>query len=168
MAFATNFKGPRVTTAKRRARKSARLKRGENKNKEIVRDRDVICRFPLCLCSMVGLFAEVSHRRHKGMGGDPTGERSATGLMLLVCNARHKDSKVSIDKGTVRWEPLTAAGADGPIVWWIDLGAISDTVPLGTWFEVGRETVRGRLAPSTDVQRNILYQLRIALKDRFS
>lgn len=86
-------------------------------NKDEVRDRDRVCRFPLCPCHRFGLFLEVSHREHKGMGGDPTGERSAPELMVLVCNWRHKESRYSIDKKTVRWVPLTDAGAKGPIAW---------------------------------------------------
>jgi len=126
------MKGP---TARRRAAKAGRLKRAENKNKEKVRDRDRKCRFPLCPCHRFGLFLEVSHAEHKGMGGDPTGERSAPYLMLLVCNWRHKESRYSIDKKSLRWVPLTDRGSDGPIAW-------QARVPwlMGNdWVEIARE-----------------------------
>lgn len=124
------MKGP---TARRRAAKAGRLKRAENKNKQIVRERDRKCRFPLCPCHRFGLFLEVSHCEHKGMGGDPTGERSLPERMIYVCNWRHKESPVSIDKKKLRAMPLTAAGTDGPVAW---EARVDDE-----WTELARERV---------------------------
>lgn len=151
-----------------RRRKAGRLKRAENAHKEEVRVRDVVCRFPLCPCHRFGLFLEVSHGEHKGMGGDPTGARSLPALMLLICNWRHKESKLSIDKKTIRWHGLTDAGASGPIAWEIDLGRFSgETFPAGTWVTIAREVKPGELAPLADPAREILEHLAAELKNRF-
>lgn len=114
------MKGP---TARRRAARAGILKRAETKNKREVRNRDRTCRFPLCPCRRFGLFLEVSHADHKGMGGDPTGERSTPERMIYVCNWRHKESRVSIDKGLLRWVPLVAdKGSNGPVSWEMKVG----------------------------------------------
>ncbi len=161
----TNFKGPRTTTATLRRRKHDRLKHTEDKNKEFVRERDRVCRFPLCPCFEFGLFLEVSHAEHKGMGGDPTGERSSPAGMLLVCNYRHKEAKYSLDKKTLRWLPLTDQGANGPIAWEIDLAVFSNGVLAG-WLELAHEITPGRHS-ITDRGRDVLEFLNLALKDRF-
>ena len=140
---------PKGPTAKRRAAKSRRLKAAENKNKAAVRARDGaggleltgLCRFPTCGCHFEGgfgrpgskAFVEVSHQTHKGMGGDPTGDRSAPALMICVCNWRHKEARFSIDKKTIRWVPLTDAGANGPVAWEMFLD-------VSGWFELARES----------------------------
>lgn len=163
-----NFKEPRVSTAARRRRKGARLKRAENANKAEVRVRDVVCRFPLCACRLFNLFLEVSHQEHKGMGGDPSGERSKPWIMVLVCNWRHKESKLSIDKKGLRVVALTPAGTDGPIAWEIDLGKFSHgTFANGTWVELARELEPGVLAPIAEPARNILESLAAEIKTRF-
>lgn len=132
---------PKGFEAKRRARKAAALKREEDANKELVRERDRYrCRFPLCPCHNFNLFLEVSHSEHKGMGGDPSGDRSAPELMILICNWRHRVSRYSIDKKTLRWRPLTADGANGLIAW-------EARVPWlfgEDWREIARELGPGR------------------------
>jgi len=93
------------------------LKDKEDAEKQKVRRRDGYCRFPLCGCGKMKLRTEVSHSEHKGMGGNPAGDRSKADLMVLVCHRRHKDGRVAIDKGTLRWRALTARGSNGPIAW---------------------------------------------------
>jgi hypothetical protein len=44
--------------------------------------------------------------------------------MMLLCAPRHKEFKVSIDQGTLRWEPLTDDGASGPVQWILATGAL--------------------------------------------
>lgn len=140
-------------TARRRKTRAAALKRGENKNKAKVRARDRVCRFPLCPCQRFGLFLEVSHATHKGMGGDPTGERSAPELMILVCNWRHKESHISIDKKAIRWLPLTDKGSNGPVEW----QAKADEG--GEWITLAREESIGRWLPIDPWQRALLHAM---------
>lgn len=153
-----------------RALRRRSAKAGEDEGKRAVRRRDKRCRFPLCGCKRFGLALHVSHSRHKGMGGNPKGDRSQPELMVLVCSARHRENRIAIDRGTVRWRALTAAGADGPIAWDIDAEALQ---PLGRlpspewskvfltqgWYEVGRELWPGRLAPIDSVQARVLAEL---------
>jgi hypothetical protein len=120
-----------LTPSRLRRRRSGRLARQERANKARARRRDRRCRFPLCPCAGYGLALEVSHLVHKGMGGDPTGERSQPEGMVLLCHWRHKESRWSIDKGTLRWRPLTDRGADGLIAW--------DIKAMGHWLELAKE-----------------------------
>lgn len=132
MTFGRPLRKPLGVTARRRASKGRKLKREERDNKALVRARDGAghgramritgrCRFPLCGCHERGLFVEVAHQCHKGMGGDPTGERSQPELMICLCNWRHKEARFSVDKGNVRWVPLTDQGANGPVAWEVKL-----------------------------------------------
>lgn len=113
------FKGDRVLTKVRRHLQRRQRTAAEDANKRAVRRRDKTCRFPFCGCRKFQIALEVSHVQHKGMGSDPTGERSQPALMMLLCQARHRAHLFSVDQKNVRWEPLTEAGADGPVVWFI-------------------------------------------------
>jgi len=109
------------------------------------------------------LACHASHRPdgHKGMGGNPKGERSIAAHMIYVCSARHREHTISIDRFTVRWRPLTNAGANGPVAWDVDLP--SDIKMLRArqkrWIEVAREVSIGVLEPLTAEQTRILKQL---------
>jgi len=117
---------PPGPTAKARAKRALGLKARENANKQLVRDRDEYCRFPLCRCRFRGDPLHVSHQRHKGMGGNPAGDRSVPWLMILLCAARHREAPISIDRGTLRWRPLTLAGAGGPVAWDVQVTALPE------------------------------------------
>lgn len=147
-----------------RRRRNDRLKRLENKHKNEVRIRDRRCRFPFCGCKRFGYALHVSHQQHKGMGGDPTGKRSARELMIYICVIRHREGKVSIDKGTLRWLPLTPAGSDSLVAWEVKQGVLPEHLQDGTgdyWVEVAREADTDLLSyePLTERQRAILAHL---------
>lgn len=101
------------------------------------------------------------------MGGDPTGERSDPSRMLLLCNWRHKEDRFSIDKRGIRWEPMTDAGANGPVAWFVDVGRLSGSIAAGEWVEVAREVRPGVLAGLSNQQLEILGLLESALIRRF-
>lgn len=157
------FKQPRSAKVERH-RRFLKRKGAEDAEKKRVRGRDRFCRFPLCGCRHAGLRTEVSHSRHKGMGGNPKGDRSSADLMVLVCSARHKENRVAIDRGTLTWEPLTDAGAFGPIAWSMrqdELPKDLQDVPIGAdpWIELARETAIGVYESLTPRQRTILKYL---------
>lgn len=127
----------------------------ERAEKQKVRERDRRCRFPLCRCHLRRTFCEVSHRFHKGSGGDPTGERSKAELMILLCPARHRTSAWSVDQKTLRWTPLTDAGSDGPVAW-----AFRDKD--GSWVEVAREREGDRRWDVVPAHRLLLETLALA------
>lgn len=140
------------------------LKKDERDNKAGVRQRDKFCRFPLCGCRKLGLIlkaiGEVSHQRHKGMGGNPAGDRSQVAGMVLLCKHRHQDGRISIHKGTLRPVFLTPDQFNGLIAWEIDLSALGFRTQheLALWREVARETAVQQWAISSS-QRDTLQQL---------
>lgn len=88
-----------------------------------VRDRDRRCRFPGCPCHEFNLRLDVSHARHRGIGGNPAGDRTDPASMVLLCLERHQGT-ISVDAVVLAWEPLDARlGADGRIAWYLCRGA---------------------------------------------
>jgi hypothetical protein len=150
MAIVTNFKGDRPSGKVQRRLRTLERDNAEDRAKAEVRRRDKGCRFPGCGCRRMRLSLEVSHKEHKGAGGNPAGDRSAPELMVQVCRERHKANPFSIDRGTIAWEPVSKrAGANGQIVWRVDVallryymegGRRPDSVRL---VEVARETAVG-------------------------
>lgn len=126
-----------------RAKKRFTLKTAEDKQKAKVRKRDKRCRFPLCGCKRFNLAQHVSHQHHKGMGGNPAGDRSTADQMILVCSARHKENEFAIDRGTIRWRALTDKGANGPIAWDVDYTQYWKVVGEPYWVTVAVETIVG-------------------------
>lgn len=159
------WKEPKVVArARRTAAKTAR-KTALRSKKDDVRARDRRCRFPLCPCNRRGLRLEVAHRTHEGMGGNPEGDRSDPSTMILVCAVRHKESAVSLDKHTLRWEALTDRGSDGPVRWLVDINALRNFTEVqrlklkADWFEVAVELGIGSWEPLLPLQREILIDL---------
>lgn len=158
----TFFKEPKSGKVERRQRRNARTTK-EQQVMAAVRKRDKRCRFPLCGCKKFGLQAEVSHFRHRGMGGNPEGDRTVPRLLVLVCSARHRENKFSIDRGTVRWEPVSAhRGADGPIDWWVSSADLPEHLSRwvgprpGEWICVAAEWQAGNLTAPSPGQLEIL------------
>lgn len=154
------FKKPLSKKVERFQRRVAR-DGAEDIEKKKVRNRDKYCRFPMCGCGKMKLRTEVSHSQHKGMGGNPAGDRSKAELMVLVCAARHKENAIAIDRGTLRWRPLTARGSHGPIAWDVDLPATVEQMRSDEkrWIEVARETDLHMWHPFSSEQQRILKQL---------
>lgn len=161
----TFWKDPPIKRRAERHDQKAKRRTALRNKKDDVRSRDRQCRFPQCGCRRLRMRTEVSHREHEGMGGNPAADRSDPDTMILVCSARHKESRISIDKETVRWEPLTARGADGPVRWEVDLREFRDFLEVQRdriepqWFEVARETGIGTWEPFLPMQLDILKQL---------
>lgn len=137
----------------------------ENKHKTAVRKADKRCRFPLCGCGHFRIVLHVAHLTHKGAGGDPTSQRSLPSRMLVLCASRHRENRISLDKGTLRVQPLTRAGTRGPCAFLVDMDAfvaafnrIRDRKTI-KWFEVGRERAVGVFDPFTEPQRDVLQTL---------
>lgn len=134
------------------------------------------CRFPLCGCGswlkdpMKGILT-ISHDKHKGMGGDPTGERSLPPGLIALCKWRHQDGNISRHAGNIRAIALTVERNDGPVAWEIQVEALvyyGIEVPPAAkraanaatgWLEVARESEVQQLEPPTIWQRMILEQL---------
>lgn len=101
-----------------RQRDGRKLKAEETRNKGIAKSRDLNrCRFPLCGCKKSGFRAEVSHDRHKGMGGNPAGDRSLPPGLITMCLPRHQTGVFSRHANTIRNRYLTNDGNNGPVAW---------------------------------------------------
>jgi len=161
----TAFPKPSRTASKKR-KCDQRMSRSlvEQKNKRSARARDKFkCRFPWCGCARIKLSIdarlEVSHDVHKGMGGNPSGDRSTTAGLITLCRHRHQDGRVSRHKGTLRTRYLTHRGNDGPVAWEVDLDAFSEPSMGARWFEVAREKAVQTLEPLTQQQEHVLRAL---------
>lgn len=144
---------PAGPTARARAAKRRKLSAAEQAAKQQVHVRDGQCRFPRCGCNQGRrplnghAWLTVSHDRHKGIGGNPAGDRSTTALMILLCAWRHQEAPVSRHAGTMKTRYLTDAGNDGPVAFLVDLHALYPGLydKPGVWLEVARERERGEL-----------------------
>ena len=100
--------------AQRKRQRARRAREQRAKRRVRVRDRNR-CRFPLCRAS--GPALQVAHLVHKGMGGNPAGDRSGEGGLILLCALHHQFGAISLHRGTLRVRPLTAKGTNGPVAW---------------------------------------------------
>lgn len=154
-----HFKQPIVLKVQRHAKATKRAGK-ERREKDVCRDRDKYCRFPLCGCRKFKLPLESAHAtQHKGMGGNPKMDRSKPDKLITLCNARHRRLPISMHAGTLRVIPLTTAGTAGPCAYSIDVRALRDPAWTCRWYEVGREMERHSFEPFTIEQRRLLKQL---------
>ena len=165
---------PSRTARKLKERKDrADRKTAERTSKTAAKKRDGRgCRFPLCGCHAMGWKPESrpesSHDKHKGMGGNPRGDRSKSELLITLCRHRHQDGAVSRHKGTLRTRYLTEKANDGPVAWDVHADAIASLWPGGWllgmqatdgWVEVAREIKVGQVGPLESWQRALLTTL---------
>lgn len=146
-----------------RAKKRIASKTIEDANKAAVRFRDKFCRFPLCGCRKFKLTMAVAHRRHKGAGGNPEGDRSKPDGLIYLCSARHRENRISLDRYTLRIKPLTRHGYSGPCAWSVDVRAMGCAAIMAfrpQWIEVGREVAVGVFVAFTPEQSALLHRLR--------
>jgi len=152
-------KGSSLAAKRKRKREQ---KATESAAMKAARRRDRVCRFPICPCGQFKLRLEVAHQRHRGMGGNPKGDRTTTAGLVLLCVARHQGS-LSVHSGDLRWVGLTKDGADGPIAW--------ETMGVdGRWIELVRE-VRCGVTDRASVDKvgaELLERLRAKLVEQYS
>jgi hypothetical protein len=149
--------------AKKQLRTGRRSK--EKSNKDKARDRDNRrCRFPLCGCKGTGLALEVSHDKHKGSGGNPTGDRSKPELLITLCVHRHQTGRVSRHAQNIRTRYLTDRRNNGPVAWELrrdvlhSLGLAAGEA-RGMWIEVARERAPQLLEELEPWQKTVLKAL---------
>jgi hypothetical protein len=159
------FKQPQLNkVAKVKAQRQRKSKEADHMQR--ARRRDGYCRFPNCKCRDFRLALEVSHAvKHRGMGGNPAGDRTEPKKLILLCVARHQRNVVSIDRHSLRVRALDARqGLGGPCAFDVDLRVLFDgawqQARRPKWFEVGRETARHIFEPFTPEQQGILDKLK--------
>jgi len=114
----------------RRDRRKA-VEASEDAEKQTVRLRDRVCRWPQCgYCRSYKPRLEVAHIKAKGQGGDH-GVRSTADQMILLCFLSHQGSD-GLERHERDVRPLTSAGTNGPCEFW-------QRDALGTWYLVARE-----------------------------
>lgn len=68
------------------------------------------CRVPRCEFAKLNLIIDPCHERHRGMGGNPNGNRTTRQTVIALCRRHHR----LYDNGDIAIEPLTHKGFDGP------------------------------------------------------
>lgn len=116
---------PAKGTALRAKRKrKAKSKATEREIMNQARARDGGCRYPGCRYLSVPI--EVEHERHRGMGGNPNGDRTTQQTVISLCRNHHRqydDKLFDISTGahgfdgparfTRRWTPGFGGGVVG-------------------------------------------------------
>jgi hypothetical protein len=156
-----HFKDDPISAKVRNGVKRREVTVAEQKEMRKVRLRDKYCRVPLCGCKKFGLLLHVSHQKHRGMGGNPAGDRTVPELMVLVCSARHRENRIAMDRGTLAWRPLTDQGANGPIAWEIDCDALEPSMAgiYRGWRQLARERAIHVYEPLDEWQAHTLKRL---------
>jgi hypothetical protein len=102
-------------------------KTAETAHMRTVRHRDRDCRWPECPCHRrLNPTLEVAHLTHRGMGGNPAGDRSEPHRMILLDRETHQ----ALDAGTLKITPQTRKGTAGPCAYFVK-GPADDWTPAG-------------------------------------
>jgi hypothetical protein len=126
------FKGSRGALVLAREKAQAEFEALERREKAKAKKRDGgRCRWPEAHKCRFGL--ESAHVVDASLGG-----RMASSNLVTVCAWVHRRGPESIHGKQIKVEPLTAAGADGPLSFWRKDAA-------GAWFMVAREVAPGRI-----------------------
>ena len=156
-----HFKTSKAAARAARDAEKQDVKDKEDRNKSMARRRDGWqCRFPRCACHRLRLHPEVAHcDGDKGMGGDH-GTKSHVSQLICLCRARHRESRISLHRKTLRIEFLTPEKADGPVKWWVDIAMLADPYDQRpAWVVLGYETAVHVLAPLTTEQGQLLKRI---------
>jgi hypothetical protein len=99
-----------------RRERRATLRAHEQKEMQAAKARDRhVCRWPACEFRSRDLPIDACHAvKHRGPGGDVTGERTQRHLIIALCRIHHS----LLDAHELRIEPLTAAVFDGPVAFY--------------------------------------------------
>jgi hypothetical protein len=92
-----------------RRQKTAERVKAEQKAMREAKQRDSqTCRRPRCQHKKLPV--DACHMRHRGMGGNPKGDRTTRATVISLCRIDHG----LYDAGDLWIEPLTAQDFDGP------------------------------------------------------
>lgn len=151
-----NWKPSRTARKKAEKKKKTDRKTKERQSMDVARKADRGCRFPLCGCKKLGLRVEVAHLRHRGMGGNPKGDRTQPDNVISLCTHRHQHGPVSLHKGTLRVEPLTTEGTRGRVMFLVDAETLGVSPNYGDrWYIVAIEESPGRCRPDWTQETNL-------------
>ena len=107
----TNFKKPKGTVQVERADVKAQRKADERREMEAAKARDRRlrggCAWPDCPHKRMTLHA--AHLKHRGQGGNPSGDRTLRHLLVGFCAVDHG----RFDRNEIDIQPQTPQGTDG-------------------------------------------------------
>jgi hypothetical protein len=72
------------------------------------------CRWPKCEYMPKKPRIECAHLEHRGMGGNPSGDRTQRHKLITLCVVHHG----MLDGPNYEIEPVTSAGTDGPVAFY--------------------------------------------------
>lgn len=118
--FPTNFKPARGTALLESRDRRAKRTAAEQKAMQAALKRDGRkCRFPACEFRSKRLPIDPCHAfQHRGMGGDPSGERTSRALIVSLCRAHHGQLDWGVGATEIQIEALTPERADGPLAFY--------------------------------------------------
>lgn len=119
MAFCPQPKPAKGSARLEREKAHAELKAAEDAIIAEAKKRDGRCRWPeahRCRGPLDG--AHVF--QHRGMGGNPAGDRTTVEAILTVCRWIHRSGPESIDGKQLKVEALSADGCNGALSFWRD------------------------------------------------
>jgi hypothetical protein len=106
-------KPTRGTALLEHRQRRAELVQHERREMQAAKKRDGNkCRVPYCEFASMKLPIDVAHMRHRGMGGNPKGDRTERRLLVTLCRRHHG----LYDGAELEIEPMTAALMDGPLL----------------------------------------------------
>ncbi len=118
MSHQTFFKPIRGVALLARREKRAVTVKLEQQAMQAAKKRDGgKCRWPRCEYAKKQLPIDAAHFiQHRGIGGDPTGRRTASkALIVSLCRIHHS----LFDLAEIDIQPLTDAHADGPLLFYV-------------------------------------------------
>lgn len=138
-------KDAKGTATKQRRAKSRARRAKETATMNAVR-AERACQIPACPCTARGVAPEIAHRRHRGSGGNPAGDRTVPADLFALCRWRHKGSKVSLDRKT-----LLMVGDGAAAVPFVRMDALPadvlEAVGEPHLVQDGRRWIRAEVAP---------------------
>lgn len=98
-----------------RQRRAERTAHEQREMQAALRRDERKCRVPRCEYATKKLRIEPAHMVHRGMGGDPSGERTTRATVISLCLVHHGQ----YDHGEIDIVPLTEQEFDGPCDWYV-------------------------------------------------
>jgi len=94
----------------RKQRRSEIVKREQQIMSQAKKRDGNVCRFPMCRHKSLRI--ETAHFHHRGIGGDPSGDRTQLPILVTLCVAHHGQ----YDACLIDVQPQDSAlGANGPL-----------------------------------------------------
>jgi hypothetical protein len=95
------------------------------------------CRVPRCRYKDIPV--DCCHLHHRGIGGNPHEDRTISALLFAACRVHHGQ----LDAGDLKVEPLTPAGMDNVVAWYLRDQETGKFQCIGVEQRIGVSEARG-------------------------